>query len=333
MPFAGDGTFSLVYNFSVEALAPPLEIAKLDEEFTGISAGLSGCLLRNGTGLPTTDIPWNNQKITGLGDATAATHAMNRQASDARYAQLAAANTFSGTVRINQGSEAIKLVPASDPGIHYIHWMLADGNTERAYVGFGAASNTFHIANAVSGAAIDFVTTGGGALTLNGVAVLTANSGLAAANLTGTIADARFPATLPAVSGANLTNLPAANLTGNIADARVPASAVTQHQASILAGKAKVPVSSTSGTLVAGDAWTCVDITADIAVPNSTFTAGDIVTIYNNSSTAKNITRAAGTQYKAGTDGDDASIAIAPRGFATIRFRTATEWTVSGQVS
>ena len=32
---------------------------------------------------------------------------------------------------------------------------------------------------------------------------------LPATNLTGTIDDARFPATLPAVSGANLTNLPA----------------------------------------------------------------------------------------------------------------------------
>ena len=37
---------------------------------------------------------------------------------------------------------------------------------------------------------------------------------LPAASLTGTVADARFPATLPAASGANLTNLPAANLTG-----------------------------------------------------------------------------------------------------------------------
>ena len=52
---------------------------------------------------------------------------------------------------------------------------------------------------------------------------------LDAAKLTGTVADARFPATLPASSGANLTALPAANLTGSIADARVPASAVTQH--------------------------------------------------------------------------------------------------------
>ena len=45
-------------------------------------------------------------------------------------------------------------------------------------------------------------------------------SGLTALNATqltsGTVPDARFPATLPAVSGANLTNLPAANVTGTL---------------------------------------------------------------------------------------------------------------------
>ena len=40
---------------------------------------------------------------------------------------------------------------------------------------------------------------------------------LSASNLTsGTVPDARFPATLPAASGANLTNLSAANLTGTL---------------------------------------------------------------------------------------------------------------------
>ena len=39
---------------------------------------------------------------------------------------------------------------------------------------------------------------------------------LPAAQLTGTIADARFPATLPAASAANLTNVPAANITGTL---------------------------------------------------------------------------------------------------------------------
>ena len=45
---------------------------------------------------------------------------------------------------------------------------------------------------------------------------------LSAANLTsGTIPDARFPATLPAASAANLTSIPAGNLTGTVADARI----------------------------------------------------------------------------------------------------------------
>jgi hypothetical protein len=48
---------------------------------------------------------------------------------------------------------------------------------------------------------------------------------LNATNLgSGTVPDARFPATLPAASAANLTSIPAGNLTGSVADARLPAN-------------------------------------------------------------------------------------------------------------
>ena len=53
--------------------------------------------------------------------------------------------------------------------------------------------------------------------------LLNSGSTLDATKLTGTIADARFPATLPTASGANLTALPAGNLTGTVADARISA--------------------------------------------------------------------------------------------------------------
>jgi hypothetical protein len=46
--------------------------------------------------------------------------------------------------------------------------------------------------------------------------LLDENSSVPAANLTGTIADARFPATLPAASATNLTAIPAANITGTL---------------------------------------------------------------------------------------------------------------------
>ena len=79
---------------------------------------------------------------------------------------------------------------------------------------------------------------GGSTVTIAGIASVTGNitattfvgahsgsganlTSLPAANLTGTIADARFPATLPAVSAANLTNIPAGNLTGIVTSGRL----------------------------------------------------------------------------------------------------------------
>ena len=51
---------------------------------------------------------------------------------------------------------------------------------------------------------------------------------VAATKLSGTVADARFPATLPVASGANLTSLPAGNLTGTVADARISTLAASK---------------------------------------------------------------------------------------------------------
>jgi hypothetical protein len=249
---------------------------------------------------------------------------------DAQYAKLGAANTFAANQMIQVAGDTHLTLRDSTAAVDekgYRIRSIAGQFAISLLDDAGAVVANLLVANRTT-STVDTLVFSATAMSLGANAVLTAVSNLPAANLTGTIADARFPATLPAVSGANLTALNAAQLTtGTIADARFP---------SVLPGiasSAKIPVSSTSGTLVAGDAWKCVDITADIAVPNSTFTAGDVVTIYNNSSTAKNITRAAGTQYKAGTDGDDASISLAARGFATIRFRTATEWTISGNVT
>lgn len=84
MPFSG-GIFTKVYSWATEQLSPPIEVSKLDTQEADIATGLSNCVLRDGTGIPTADISWNSKKITSLGDASAATDALNRQSADARY--------------------------------------------------------------------------------------------------------------------------------------------------------------------------------------------------------------------------------------------------------
>ena len=57
--------------------------------------------------------------------------------------------------------------------------------------------------------------TGTGDINITGIITATSFGGtVASSNLSGVIPNSSFPSILPAVSGANLTNLPAANLTG-----------------------------------------------------------------------------------------------------------------------
>ena len=79
---------------------------------------------------------------------------------------------------------------------------------------------------------------------------------LSASNLTsGTVPDARFPATLPAASATNLTSIPAGNLTGTVADARIStltASKLTGALPAISAASCtNIPAANITGTLPA----------------------------------------------------------------------------------
>ena len=67
------GTFSVIYNFDTEAASPPIEIAKLTEQFTDIANGLSVVMLRDGTGLPTASQNLNAQTLTNIGASTTRT--------------------------------------------------------------------------------------------------------------------------------------------------------------------------------------------------------------------------------------------------------------------
>ena len=99
---------------------------------------------------------------------------------------------------------------------------------------------------------------------------------LSASNLTsGTVPDARFPATLPAVSGANLTNLDAADLaSGTIPDARFPGTL----PASSAANLTNIPAANITGTLPAISGANLTGINTDLVSDSSPQLGGSLDT-------------------------------------------------------
>lgn len=86
MPFNGSGAFTRLYNWVNDRNAAiKIRADRMDAEMDGFATGLSNTITRDGQSTISQDIPFNGKRITGLGDATAASDAMNRQSSDARY--------------------------------------------------------------------------------------------------------------------------------------------------------------------------------------------------------------------------------------------------------
>jgi len=70
-----------------------------------------------------------------------------------------------------------------------------------------------------------------------------------------------------------------------------------------------------------------------IVIPDATFAAGDIVTIFNNTASTATITCSITTAYIAGTFTDKATMTLAAAGVATVLFITSTLCVVSGNVT
>jgi len=94
-------------------------------------------------------------------------------------------------------------------------------------------------------------------------------------------------------------------------------------------GYRSIPRSTTSGTAVVADVGKCIAVTAGITIPNSTFAAGDAISIYNDSGSAITIIAGVTTLRQAGT-GNTGNRTLAARGMATVWFNSATEAIISG---
>jgi len=86
MAFNGSGVYSRLYSWVTDRNNTiKIRADRMDAEMDGFADGLTNAICRDGQSTVAANIPWNNKKITGLGDATAAADALNRQSGDARY--------------------------------------------------------------------------------------------------------------------------------------------------------------------------------------------------------------------------------------------------------
>lgn len=118
-----------------------------------------------------------------------------------------------------------------------------------------------------------------------------------------------------------------------------PAAGTFTTLADSLGSVRKVPHSGsdkvTGYTLLTSDVGQYVSLGASggITIPDATFAAGDIISLFNNTTGNITITGTITTCYLAGTDADKATLTLATRGVATILFLSGTVCVVSGNVS
>ena len=87
--------------------------------------------------------------------------------------------------------------------------------------------------------------------------------------------------------------------------------------------------------LAVGDVGKFIEVGASgsITIPDATFAAGDVVSIFNNTSGDITITCTITTAYIAGADSDEATVDLATRGICTILFISGTVCVISGNVA
>jgi hypothetical protein len=96
-----------------------------------------------------------------------------------------------------------------------------------------------------------------------------------------------------------------------------------------------VGTKTSSYTLATGDVGKYVQVGSggSIVIPDATFSEGNAISIFNNTSGGITITCSITTAYIAGRDSDKSSVTLATRGVATILFISGTVCVISGNVS
>lgn len=178
------------------------------------------------------------------------------------------------------------------------------------------------------------------ALTLNtALAVTSGGTGVTTSTGTGSVVLSTSPAlTTPTLTSARVpgsstgyTTIASANTGATNYTATLPAENFT-------VGFRNLPAVGTktgSYTLAVGDVGKYVQVGSggSITIPDATFSEGDAISIFNNTSGNITITCSITTAYISGVDSDKATMTLATRGVATVLFISGTVCVVSGNVT
>lgn len=168
-------------------------------------------------------------------------------------------------------------------------------------------------------------------------ATLTAGTNISITNGNGTItiASTAGNGTVTSVSGTGSTNglslsgtvTTSGNLTLSGSVTSVASGATID---GVVIGYRNIPRSTTTTTAVVGDVGKCIAATAGITIPNSTFAAGDALSIYNNSASSITITQGSGLTLRQVGTATTGNRTLAAYGYCTIWFNSASEAVIMG---
>ena len=153
----GSGVYSPSATGYPAVASTTIESAKYNAVLADIATALTGSIACNGESTITGNIPLAGYKITGLGNASSATDALNLATADARYAALAG-GTFTGQVTIS-ASDPILWINESDAAADEKKWALRALNGDFLLLAYNDAvsSGSTPMAIARTGTTIDSI--------------------------------------------------------------------------------------------------------------------------------------------------------------------------------
>jgi hypothetical protein len=318
MSFNGSGTFQINTAGQPVVTGTVISSTAFNALTADLATGLSTCITKDGQTTPSANIPMGGFKITGLANATNATDAVNYsqlQSSAAKYLSVSGTDTITAAL-----TPALTVYTAGDT----FSFTVANTNTTTVTINIdslGAKSITRDGSTGL--AAGDLVAGEVVMIVYDGTRFQVINPN-AFTNL-------KVSGTLDVTGTATVGNL---SVTGTVG-ALTSTSTFTDTYGKVRAIPQSGSDKTTTYTLATTDVGQFVSIgtAGSISIPNATFSTGDVVSIYNSTSSDATISCVITNCYISGSSTNKSTITLAQKGVATVLFISGTTCVVTGSVT